>query len=355
MGNFNSTVTNGNGMQQVIKHGVTILATGGQEYRGSNYGYGTDPRIITQQELENLLHNNAGEVKGVRSLAIILCVGPAEKYCSRICCTVGIKNALAFKQLNPEAQVVIFYRDIRTYGFGERLYTKARENGILFVRYEVSSKPEIEINPEDGSLHVHAWDHTLKRPIDLQPDLVALSMPIIPQEDAVETAALFKVPLDMDGFFLEAHIKLRPVDFNTGGIFMAGIAHYPKLLDETLVQAQAAASRAARILSKKTLTGGGQIAVVDESLCTGCLTCVRMCPFGVPVINPNLTGVGNILGAAYIEAAVCQGCGICVSECPARAIQLMHYTDNQMSAKVSALVHDPTGFIPLSEIEKVPI
>jgi heterodisulfide reductase subunit A-like polyferredoxin len=158
------------------------------------------------------------------------------------------------------------------------------------------------------------------------------------------------VPVDANGFFSEAHVKLRPVDFATDGIFMAGMAHYPKLLDETMIQAQAAASRAARVLSQETMTAGGRVAVVDELKCTGCLTCVRICPFNVPQIQSNLTGVGNILGAAYIEPSVCQGCGLCAAECPARAIQLMHYTDAQMIAKVSALLDSNTGFVPIDEV-----
>jgi len=163
-------------------------------------------------------------------------------------------------------------------------------------------------------------------------------MPVVPNDDAHELSAMFKVPIDADGFFLEAHVKLRPVDFASDGIFMAGMAHYPKLLDETMIQAQAAAARAARILSRETLTAGGRVAVVDANKCTGCLTCVRICPFNVPKIRADLTGIGGIIGAAYIEAAVCQGCGSCASECPARAIQLMHYTDAQMIAKVGALL-----------------
>jgi heterodisulfide reductase subunit A-like polyferredoxin len=163
-------------------------------------------------------------------------------------------------------------------------------------------------------------------------------MPIVPNQDAKQLSRLFKVSIDADGFFLEAHVKLRPVDFSTDGVFMAGMAHYPKLLDETMIQAQAAAARAARVLSQKNLSAGGRVAVVDSQMCTGCLTCVRICPFNVPQIQANLTGVGNILGAAFIEPAVCQGCGTCASECPARAIQLMHYTDAQMIAKINALM-----------------
>jgi heterodisulfide reductase subunit A-like polyferredoxin len=263
---------------------------------------------------------------------------------------LALKNALALKEANPAAQILILYRDIRTYGFKERLYTEARERGVLFVHYEDEHKPQIA-NSADGDLSVQAWDPILHRELEVRPNLLVLSMPVVPREDVAEVAAIFKVPVDADGFFLEAHVKLRPVDFSTGGVFMAGMAHYPKLMDETMVQAQAAAARAARILSKETLTAGGQVAVVDESRCTGCLTCVRICPFGVPIMKPSLAGVGDIMGAAYIESAVCQGCGSCVAECPARAIQLMGYTDAQMKAKVSALMEP--AFISLSEIVEV--
>ncbi len=366
MGNFRSLIRNGHDPQE-IKHGVTILATGAQEYRGSEYGYGSDPRILTQQQFEHHLtsHHSPDVIPAQAGIptdvVMILCVGPAEKFCSRICCTVALKNALALKEQNPEARITIFYKDIRTYGFTERLYTKAREKGVIFVRYDDQHLPKVALvgavrelpSMSDSQLTIHAWEPVLRRPLLLQPDLLVLSMPVVPQDDAHATASLFKVPLDADGFFQEAHIKLRPVDFNTEGVFMAGMAHYPKLLDETMIQAQAAASRAARVLSKETLTAGGQVGVVDESLCTGCLTCVRICPFGVPLIKPNLTGVGSIMGAAYIEAAVCQGCGTCVAECPARAIQLMHYTDTQMVAKVDALMHPPAVFIPLDDVLEV--
>jgi heterodisulfide reductase subunit A-like polyferredoxin len=350
MGNFKTTIESGDGRRQEIGHGAVILATGAQEYRGPEYGYGSDKRIISQQELEKLLADDNSQGQNLKSIVMIQCVGPAERFCSRICCTVALKNALALKELNPGVQIVVLYRDIRTYGFKERLYTRARERGVLFVRYDDQHQPQAEITG-DGNLTVRAWDPILQRTLELQPDLLVLSMPVVPRDDVKELAAMFKVPVDADGFFLEAHVKLRPVDFSTSGIFMAGMAHYPKLLDETMVQAQAAAARAARVLSRETLTAGGQVAVVDESLCTGCLTCVRICPFGVPIMKPSLTGVGDILGAAYIEAAVCQGCGTCVAECPARAIQLMHYTDAQMRAKVSALMKP--AIISMDEIVEV--
>jgi heterodisulfide reductase subunit A-like polyferredoxin len=284
------------------------------------------------------------------SVVMIQCVGPGEKFCSRICCTVAIKNALALKKIKPDALVVILYKDIRTYGFKERLYAQARQAGVLFIRYDSQHQPEIVEESTNQGIVVKAWDPGLKRSLELRPDLLVLSMPAVPNPEARELSALFKVPIDADGFFLEAHVKLRPVDFATDGVFMAGMAHYPKLLDEAMIQAQAAAARAARVLSRETLMGGGRVAVVDPAKCTGCLTCVRICPFNVPRIQANLTGVGNILGAAYIEAAVCQGCGQCAAECPARAIQLMHYTDAQMIAKVRALVQPEVGFVPVEEV-----
>jgi heterodisulfide reductase subunit A-like polyferredoxin len=344
MGNFTSTVEKADGARVSIDHGVTILATGGREYRGPEYGYGTDPRIVTQQEFEQRLE--AGDVPD--SVVMIQCVGPAEQYCSRICCTIALKNALALKERKPDAQVVVLYRDIRVYGFKERSYTEARSKGVLFVHYDPDEKPVVEAN---GSLQVRARDPILDRAMELEPDLVVLSMPVVPRDDSDELANFFKCSIDADGFFLEAHVKLRPVDFSSAGVFMAGMAHYPKLSDETMIQAQAAAARAARVLSKDTLLAGGQVAVVDHELCTGCLTCVRVCPFGVPRIDASQPGIGGILGAATIEAAICRGCGVCVAECPGHAIQLMHYTDSQATAKVAALVgHAPEGFIPLDSI-----
>jgi heterodisulfide reductase subunit A-like polyferredoxin len=349
-GNFTTTIQYKDGRREELKHGIVIMAIGGEEYRGPEYGYGTNENILTQQEFSQLLTKKPKEVEAVNSVVMIQCVGPAEKYCSRICCTNALKNALAFKEKNPDVQITILFKDIRVYGFKERYYTEARDKGILFVRYEDDHQPEVIMDEENGKPTILAWDQVLKRNYRIDPDLLVLSMPVVPRPDAKDLANIYKISLDADGFYLEAHVKLRPVDFATEGIFMAGMAHYPKLLDETLVQAQAAASRAARVLSKETLTVGGRVAVVDESKCTGCLTCVRICPFSVPKMKPNLTGVGSILGAAHIEAAVCQGCGSCVAECPARAIQLMHFTDEQMKAKVEALLEPTTGFVSLTEI-----
>ena len=292
---------------------------------------------------------------------MIQCVGPAEKFCSRLCCTTALKNALKIKELNPAVDITIIYRDIRTYGFKERLYTEARRAGVRFIHFDFDRKPEVGIRDQGSgigdqaaALVVRVHDPILDRDVELHPDLLVLSTPIVPSPGARQLGTLLKVPVDMDGFFLEAHVKLRPVDFAAEGIFMAGVAHYPKFLDETIAQAQAAASRAARILSQESMLSNARVAVVDPLKCTGCLTCVRICPYDVPKVRSSFTGVGNIVGAAYIEPAICQGCGSCASECPARAIQLMHYTDAQTLIKVDALFGDTThvsSFIPIEQIE----
>ena len=342
-GNFTSTLKRDNRNIQV-QHGAIIVATGGVEYKGSVYGYGTDPHIVTQQEFETLLSQPKFIANNLHSAVMIQCVGPGEKYCSRLCCTTALKNALKLKELNPKADITIIYRDIRTYGFKERLYTKARQAGIKFVHYDFDHKPEVILpkvketsRPSHSTLLVKVREPVLNRELELKPDLLVLSMPIVPPEGIQELATQLKLPLDMDGFFLEAHVKLRPVDFAADGIFMAGLAHYPKFLDETIAQAQAAASRAANILSQQSMLTNARVAVVDPSKCVGCLTCVRICPYDVPRMSSDYISVGDIIGAAYVEPAICHGCGSCASECPARAIQLMHYKDIQTLTKIDAI------------------
>jgi heterodisulfide reductase subunit A-like polyferredoxin len=352
-GNFTSTLKS-NGQRTEVQHGVIVVATGGVEYRGHEYGYGSDPKVVTQQEFESVLANPEKSSNGMDSVVMIQCVGPEERYCSRICCTTALKNALKLKEINPKADITIIYRDIRTYGFKERLYTKAREAGVRFIHYDFDRKPDVSVAEGPEGLRVRVWEPMLDRELNLAPDLLVLSTPVIPSPGARELATLLKLPVDMDGFFLEAHVKLRPVDFSADGVFMAGLAHYPKLLDETIGQAQAAASRAASVLAQDSILTNARVAVVDPDRCVGCLTCVRICPYGVPAISGQYTGIGEIVGAAYIEAAVCHGCGTCVSECPARAIQLMHYTDAQTMNKVDALFDiDFSGFVPVKGIDLV--
>jgi len=348
-GNFTSTL-NQNGKTLQVNHGVTIVATGGVEYHGSEYCFGKDPRILTQLEFEAFLagqetafDHQSPTIESLKSVVMIQCVGPGERFCSRLCCTTALKNALKCKELNPGAQVTVIYRDMRTYGFKERLYTAARRAGVRFVHYQPERKPLVVVpgdsspTPQPESLKVRVWDALLGREIELYPDRVVLSTPMVAPPGANELATRLKVPVDLDGFFLEAHIKLRPVDFAADGIFMAGSAHYPKFVDEAIAQAQAAASRAASLLAQKTMLTNARIAQVDPAKCVGCLTCVRICPYHVPKVTSSLTGVGDVIGAAYIEPAICHGCGSCVSECPARAIQLMHSTDLQTITKLDAL------------------
>ena len=349
-GNFNSTFRNNNGEVFEIEHGVTILATGGREYQGPEYGYGSHPRILTQSELETLLASETGlptlspppeiDFGTVNQTIMIQCVGPAEEYCARTCCITALKNALLLKSEKPDCQVIVLYRDIRTYGFYERLYKDAREKGVIFLRYDERHRPQV-LHGEDESLQIKVVDPTLQIPLTFEPDLLVLSMPLVPSEGNHSLATKLKVPVDHDGWFLEAHVKLRPVEFASDGIFLAGIAHYPKMLDESIVQAQAAASRAATILSYPERQAGGAIAKVDPGACVGCLTCVRVCPFEIPRIDTQVQGVGGIWGAAYIEPSVCQGCGTCVAACPAEAIELLHYQHNQVECQVLSLFEEP--------------
>ena len=328
VGNFASRLKRANGETETVHHGTVIVATGAQEWHGDAYGLGREPGVLTQSEFGRRLE----EPPSPSSVVFIQCVGPSDKYCGRLCCSESLENALRLKKLYPDASVTVLYKDIRTYGFRERLYQAAREAGVVFIRYDDAHLPQLKPGRE-----IVVWEPMLGKELVLRPDLVVLASPLVPHEDARELANRLKVPVDQDGWFLEAHVKLRPVDFATEGIFVAGAAHYPKFPNEAIAQAQAAAARAATILSKESLHAGGVVAKVDASKCTGCLTCVRICPYRVPRIEPTQVAVGGIYGAAYIEAAACQGCGICAAECPAKAIQLMHFKDAQVLAKVDAL------------------
>ena len=345
-GNFTSTVRWADGEAATVEHGVAIVATGAREYRGPEYGLGTHPDVMTALEFEEFLYRKAGgdgheptEPLAVRPLpdrvTMILCVGPAEEFCARTCCTTAIKNAILLKELKPAAEVTILYKDIRTYGFKERLYTEARRRGIRFRRYDEAEKPSFSV--DWNAVRIDYREGGSGAQVTLRPNLLVLAEPMVPQADSRELATRLKVPLDADGFFLEAHVKLRPVDFQTNGLFLAGLAHYPKFLAESIAQAQAAASRAATVLSREMIRAEGVVAQVEAEMCAGCLTCVRVCPYEVPRMRADLLGAGGIQGAAYIEPATCHGCGVCAGECPAKAIQLAHYTDDQVEAVVENL------------------
>jgi len=295
--------------------------------------YGRDPRVVTSKELEEAVVHRPERIADLRQVVFIQCVRPpgAVEYCSRVCCTNTMKNAIRVKMLNPNCQVVVLYQDIITYGFREAFYTEARRRGVVFMRYDDEHPPTIRrVGPQ---LELVAWDPTLRQEIPFYPDLVALSMAVQPSPGTEELARILGVPLSSEGFFMEAHLKMRPMDFMTEGIFVCGVAHYPKFIDECIANAQATAGRALTILAKDRFYIGGVVAEVDQTKCVGCLTCVRTCPFEIPEVRYTDVGVGHIKGAAYIEPALCQGCGTCTSECPARAIQLVAYRDEQIMAQ----------------------
>ena len=318
-----------------IEHGITILATGAEEWKPTEYLYGQDPRIVTQLELEGRITRQPDEVARANQVLMIQCVGSRNEerpYCSRTCCATAIKNALKIKKLNPNAKITILYRDMRTYGLLESYYAKARNEGVMFIKYEPEEKPVVKKDGE--TLSVSFMDRILKEEIEIKPDLLVLSAATIPRENE-ELATMLKVPRTAEGFFLEAHMKLRPVDFATDGLYLAGAGHGPKLISESISQASAAVSRACTILSKEKMLVGGVVAVVEGERCAACLTCVRVCPYSVPVINAK--------GEAEIDLAKCKGCGSCVAECPARAIDLMHFRDRQLWAKCQALIMEVTA------------
>ncbi len=329
-GNFSTEVLVGPGMyHRKIDHGVVIVATGAKEYKPKEFLYGEDQRIVTQLELGRLMEERAKDVAAWNCVVMIQCVGSRNEEnpnCSRICCQNAVKNALLLKELNPDMNIVVLYRDMRMYGLLEDYYTAARNEGILFCRYDLEQPPETETQGDGVSVTFR--DHVLKRTLRMSADAVVLSAATV-AEETEELASFLKVPRNAEGYFIEAHAKLRPVDFPSEGIYLCGMAHGPKLISESIAQAMAAASRAGSFLASMHQTIGGVVAHVEQSLCAACLVCVRRCPYGVPRINEN--------DVSEINEALCQGCGICASECPAKAIQLAHYSDDQLMAKIDAL------------------
>lgn len=313
-----------------LQHAATVVAVGAREWDGDVYHLGQHPSVLAQSDLEEHIIHHPESINTLQQVVMIQCVRPpgAMDYCSRICCTSTIKNAIRIKLLNPACQVIVLYKDIITYGFREQYYNEARRRGVIFVRYDDSNLPVV--TDTDGTLTVTACDLTLGEELRLQPDLLALSMAIVPGEDNASLAARLGVPLSAEGFFLEAHLKMRPLDFTEEGIFLCGMAHYPKFIEECIAQAQASAGRALTVLMQDSLYVGGVVAEIDPAKCTACLTCVRICPFGIPEIDAQTSGVGAISGAARIDPARCQGCGTCTAECPAVAIQLVNYKDAQI-------------------------
>jgi heterodisulfide reductase subunit A-like polyferredoxin len=328
-GNFTTELLVGPDMvQRKIEHGVVIMATGAHEHRPQEYLYGEDPRVMTQLELADRMKK--GELEEPRQVVMIQCIGSRNDEnpnCSRVCCQTAVKNALHIKEEYPDAQVFVLYRDIRTYGLLEDYYTEARRQGVFFFRFDQEDPPVAEA-AKDG-IEVTFTDHVLNRKLNVSTDLLVLSAGM-EAEDTEELSSIVKLARTPEGYFMEAHVKLRPVDMATEGIFVCGTAHSPKLISESIAQAYAAASRAVTFLSQTQLTLSAVTAQVEAEKCASCLICVRSCPYDVPKINAD--------GVSEIDEALCHGCGICTAECPAKAIQLNWYEDDQIICKVDALL-----------------
>jgi heterodisulfide reductase subunit A-like polyferredoxin len=334
VGNFSSILrtTHPDGAFETIQinHGVTIVATGGRETH--DHPWLAHSKVLTQSELEEKIIHNPQEIATLKNMVMVQCAlqPGGTNYCSRICCTNAMKNAIRLKLFNPGCNVYVLFKNIVTYGFREEYYTEARRLGVIFVRYTDDAPPDLV--EQDGKLFLKVRDLSLDRILTLPADLVTLSTAIAPNPGAEQLSRILRVPISSEGFFEEAQIKLRPMDFMREGIFLAGMAHYPKFIEESIAHASAAAARALTLLSQGTLYLGGIVAVVDPNKCVGCLTCTRTCPFSIPQViqQEGRSGVGSLGGAAFIDPAQCQGCGTCTGECPANAIQLINYTDSQM-------------------------
>jgi heterodisulfide reductase subunit A-like polyferredoxin len=339
IGNFKTTIT-AQGTTTEITHGVVIVATGAKQYQPKEYLYGKDDRVITQRELEAHLACGDSLLKdadrSAKTVVMIQCVGSRDAdhpYCSRVCCADAIKNALKIKAISPETNVYVLYRDIRTYGFKESYYTKARQQGVVFVRYDEDRKPDVSQNGE--GLEVTVYDQTLGMSLLISAGLVVLSAGIHPHEDNRKIAQFLKVPLNSEGFFLEAHMKLRPVDFMTDGVFLCGLAHSPKSIEESILQSQAASARAASVLVQDTLELGANISqVVDES-CDGCAYCVDTCPYKAITLL-EYKWQGSVKKVVETNDSICKGCGCCQATCPKKGVFIRGFTLDQIEAQIHA-------------------
>ena len=339
VGNFETRVKT-KGRVRSIKHGVAIIAVGAQEYKPTEYLYGKSERVMTQLELEEKLGQGGDSLAATQSLVMIQCVGCRQEdrnYCARVCCSGAMKNALKLKALKPHADIYVLFRDMRTYGFKEDLYREASNQDVKFIRYEPEDKPLVEAVEEGGRsfLRVTAADPILGRKLALEVDNVVLSAAVIPPAGANEIARFFKVPLGPDGFFQEAHVKLRPVDFAAEGVYLCGTAQYPKHLSETISQAYGAAGRALTTLTQDTVVASGSVCAVDERDCVSCGACITCCTYNAIEFQDTPRGK-----KAVVNPVLCKGDGLCNAKCPTGAIGLKHYTDNEVFRQIdAALTH----------------
>jgi heterodisulfide reductase subunit A len=338
VGNFTTRVKSERGVRE-IKHGAAIIATGANVYKPTEYLYGTDERVMTHLELEEQIEKRNEKVINAKNLVMIQCVGCRNEdrnYCSRICCSESIKNALKLKDLNPKMDIYILFRDIRTYGFKEDYYREAANREVKFIRYEPQDRPLVEPGEsQEGQpiLKVTATDYVLGSKLEIEADIVALAAAVIPADGSKEVGQLFKVSLGQDGFFQEAHVKLRPVEFAADGVYLCGMAHYPKHITETINQAYGAAGRALTLLSHDTVVASGSVCEVNEKKCMGCNACASVCTYGAIELRKTPNGM-----KAIVNPVLCKGDGLCNAKCPTGAIQLKHFTDKGLFAQIDALV-----------------
>jgi len=331
IGNFKSSIANGL-TQKTVNHGVTILAIGAKEHKPREYLYGEHAAVLTHLDIDERLRTNDPRVNNAENVVFIQCVGSRNEkhpYCSKVCCTHSIKSALELKNLNPEINVFILYRDIRTYGEREDLYREARRKGILFFRYDLDNKPEVAKNGKRVSVHFN--DPILGRAVKVDADILCLATAIVHQDD-LGISQLFKVPVDGDGWLLEAHQKLRPVEFATEGVFLCGMGHYPKPIEESIAQAQAAAAKALTVLSQENIVVGGIVSQIDPELCSGCLGCINVCPFGAITFETEKN-------VAEVNPALCKGCGACAATCPSEAPVLMGFSNQQIYVQIKTALY----------------
>ncbi len=328
VGNFKTTIESDR-ETRVLSHGVTIIATGASELKPDHYLYGKDPRVLTGLELQRRFIEGDPDLKRIRTAVFIQCVGsriPERPYCSRVCCTRSVKSALSLKEVNPGARIFVIYREMRTYGLREDLYREARQKGISFIRYDFDQG--LTAAQDNGALTLSFADTVLKRKMEVRPDLLVLALAMVPEKEN-PLAQFYKVPQNADGFFVEAHVKLRPVDFATDGVFLCGLAQAPKALDESITEAQGAAARAIALLSAGTISVTGTVASVNPAACSSCGVCVSICPYSAPQFNEKT-------GKAHIQATLCKGCGLCTASCRSGAITLKGFETDQVMAMIES-------------------